>query len=1111
MVFLLDKEKQRQDLISNWTADSNRTIDVLIVNNIKNTSDLISFVNSDLLFEHLLKIADKKKIKLESDSSFPVLIYESLKEGKLIDTNTVEYSIKDYMAFQIDNTIIADKMIELSFESCLDKSGLHEKNRLIQYIKAVNTLKKTSQKYFYIPFINVCQSSGSGKSKIATELMKEFPASYIVLREESDKYSFPTASSLSRLFMLYGTDSNLSEDFSSTSEKPSLSIVGRYLLLLKALFKDYLDNIKSLASNEAHNALKNIAKQFVAGKFMGHELELLKNNNFDKLDIDPKTLNLMYNSDLATISIEKVINACNNHLAEIYKLTVNTNNIPFVLIIDEASLLTDESSRKTSLFRLFRRSVHSLGLDNDFVVITLGTNSDIVDLNPGPTVNSFRESREGKLFPLFTINRIWDIYFNYDDLKKYPIGYYSMRCGKMLTFLFSLGRPVWSSIKLSNLVFFAERKATNGSLKSGEAYLAFWMIRTGLSTNPAHVINSYLISSLMATLLFVSPSLDYMRVDYPSEPALAIAARKKLDCLVDLKNYYQALEKFIQMRAIDQGKFSELISIDITLRAISAAESVSCDWVNELKLPSVCSTRNFILEKHLSEDIMEEEQVIKKVKISSEKEQEGEERINLISSADRANLKDEKRDYRIATVKSFLIQMYGKSSYDQMKQFIPNRLKSGLINTSHFVQFHRDFPKNVDGISRFNLGKAETSSSSSPCDILSSQALGAAVARGTGIICPPNYFGLDYAIPVVLKPLGDQKSREEDQNMTGSVSKKSNLKQSLELDLEKLIISKSLENTATTLKDSVGSQAVNLDYIDLNNSSESEDESDSGQFEVKEDDFEAVPEYTFIGVQVKRGLPGSIKKTVAKGAISNHFVKCGIHAKGQCPETCNLRIPEDHYEDILRNSLMLVHSMSGGSGNEKEREQPSDIKFDCQHSSSIEGLPDYYKNNISMSECKSQNLTDSECRFSPDVYLSGQVKKDLSLHVMFKKRVGFTERLTAIHSTGLSVFNQSGVLPEDVAEIASRIILNDKNVFSEVSPKAIYTWEELITSSVARSNDGKYPIASNVLRSSYEQELIERKVPDYSNLSFSTLQYFGLNPDEETKGKGRGKEKINCD
>ena len=731
---------QRRDLISNWTADSNTEIDVLFYYKNKNASESISFKNSDLLFEKLLQFSDKNQVIIECGGSYNNLIKERLKVRKLIGTSTVEFPVKNYMIFQIDNEVIPDIMIQLSFDSFLDENGRNEKDRLIEYIKAVNTMKKTTQDYFHIPFINVCQSSGSGKSKIATELMKEFPASYVVLREESDQYSYPLASNLSSLFMLYGTDSKVSEDYSTDTENPSNSIVGRYLLLLKALFKDFLDTIENLISNDEQNFLKNIAKQFVDGKFVGKECELLGKRNFSNLDIDPDTFSLIRSSDTSSTSIKNVIEACNHHLAKINDLKVNTKKIPFVLIIDEASLLTDEITRKTSLFRLFRRSVHSLGPAIDFVVITLGTNSDIVDLNPGPTANSFRFSREGKLFPLFTLNRIWDIYFKYEDVEKYPIGYYSVRCGKMLTFLFSLGRPVWSSINLSNLVFFAEKKITNGSLESGEAYLAFWMIRTGLLTNPAHVINSYLISSLMATLLFASPSLDYIRVYYPSEPALAIAARKKLYSLVDLKKYYEILEKFIQMRAVDQGKFSEIISMDITLRAISEADPVACDWENESKLPAVCSTRQFILENHLTEEIVEEVSAkVEEIKIEAPPQLSG----------GRANIKDEKKDYIIVTVKSFLIKMYGKAAYEKMKPYIPKRIKSGLINTTHFIQFHRDFPKDIDG---FKQGASTTSTVNSPCDIFTSQALGAAAARGTGIICPPNYFGLDYAIPVILKP-----------------------------------------------------------------------------------------------------------------------------------------------------------------------------------------------------------------------------------------------------------------------------------------------------------------------------------------------------------------------
>ena len=309
-------------------------------------------------------------------------------------------------------------------------------------------------------------------------------------------------------------------------------------------------------------------------------------------------LTKLFRYDVLTYSIEETIATCKSTIKDILALDVkkNVSSMPFVLIIDEASLLTGSMTTGTSLFRLFRRAVHALAIDGGFVVITLGTNSDVVDLNPGPTFASERESRDAKLFPVFILNRVWDIFLDRKEYIKKPIGYYSLRCGKMLFYLFSLGRPVWASIDIWHLVFFGSRKIANGSLKSGEAYLAFWMIRTGMMTNPTHTINAYLMSSLMATLLFVSPKLDYMRVYYPSEPALAIAVAETLGD--NFEAYYEHLERFIERRAIDQGRFAEIISMDITLHAIHKAKAVSCDWNYENKndLPAVCSTREFILE-----------------------------------------------------------------------------------------------------------------------------------------------------------------------------------------------------------------------------------------------------------------------------------------------------------------------------------------------------------------------------------------------------------------------------------------------------------------------------------------------------------------------------------
>ena len=94
--------------------------------------------------------------------------------------------------------------------------------------------------------------------------------------------------------------------------------------------------------------------------------------------------------------------------------------------------------------------------------------------------------------------------------------------------------------------------------------------------------------------------------------------------------------------------------------------------------------------------------------------------------------------------------MYGKDAYKKMKRYIPKRIKSGLINTSHLSQFHRDIPENIN---TFKQGTTQNSTNTSPCDVLTHQALAAAAARGSGIIFPPNYFGFDYAIPVILKPL----------------------------------------------------------------------------------------------------------------------------------------------------------------------------------------------------------------------------------------------------------------------------------------------------------------------------------------------------------------------
>ena len=262
------------------------------------------------------------------------LSVEDLKRKKLIGViDYQKFPVTNYMAFKIVKSIVApDEALVESFKSNLTENGIIEKNRLIEYIKFVNTLNTGSKDY--VPFVNLCQSSGSGKSKIAFEIMKELPSAYIVFRNVQDLYSYPCSSALSKLFYNDFFGLNIKDDYSSPensltcvkspeaeSSQPSESIVGRYLLLIKALIKDTLDKHMYLMQHntEPLGRFKEISKEFIDGKFMGTELALVKNNSA-ALYMDPSDLSLLTEPSTKAkassqpITVQAVIDACNYHL-----------------------------------------------------------------------------------------------------------------------------------------------------------------------------------------------------------------------------------------------------------------------------------------------------------------------------------------------------------------------------------------------------------------------------------------------------------------------------------------------------------------------------------------------------------------------------------------------------------------------------------------------------------------------------------------------------------------------------------------------------------------------------------------------------------------------------
>ena len=590
-------------------------------------NEVLSKFNIFNTFDSFLKTLSPDKV---ADGSVEVLVdgnyieisLENLLNGVLKKKASDSYlQFMNYMAFRIrkskNNPPPNDKALLISFDALLKSPGVFEKERLKSCVKMVNRIKNDAVNYFFTPFLNVCQSSGSGKTKIATELMLEIPSFYVVLREkvfdkDSSKmvqFGYPYMSAISELFWDVPLDQV--DDENQPSVHASSSIVGRYILLLKALFSDYLDALLSLIkTNRNYNlesALKSIFQEIIDGTFMGKELKFCTSKpNWDGVYINKTTHKFQQNQDSESnlLTMENVVKSCHILLEKIDLIrkkasAKDIHSHPFVLIVDEASLLCTKCSvTGISLFRLLRRAVNRLGSNCNFVFLTLGTNSDVLDLNPDLSFDPFRESVIGRTFPPFLLSRNWDLFIDYDELQKSPIGYNEMLKGRMMIFWASLGRPLWSSISFERLMSFVRTKICNKSVESGEAFLAFWMVRVGLLVNPTHVVTQHLVQSLMGTLLYVSPDLRSLRVYYPSEPVLAVEIRAMLMEDFYFDKYYAALERFIKQRAIDTGPYSEIISADICLLAIakSKGKKMKCSWEYDKNLPKICNVNSFIFE-----------------------------------------------------------------------------------------------------------------------------------------------------------------------------------------------------------------------------------------------------------------------------------------------------------------------------------------------------------------------------------------------------------------------------------------------------------------------------------------------------------------------------------
>ncbi len=162
------------------------------------------------------------------------------------------------------------------------------------------------------------------------------------------------------------------------------------------------------------------------------------------------------------------------------------NNFPFLLVIDEAQILSkieynltdgNETNLKATAFQLFRRALSYLKPGTPFFVLALGTKSLILDIMPTPVIH-VPIQRRTLWAPPIVLSGNFDIHKHDEGMSylDFTPTYELLKNPIVFKLLVSMGSPIWSSEPFSGIIDLATTKH--------EDVFAAWMIRTGMFANP---------------------------------------------------------------------------------------------------------------------------------------------------------------------------------------------------------------------------------------------------------------------------------------------------------------------------------------------------------------------------------------------------------------------------------------------------------------------------------------------------------------------------------------------------------------------------------------------------------------------------------------------------
>lgn len=642
-----------------------------------------------------------------------------------------------------------------ALNSELTSTGLDQCQILKQQLMRISDIYLSEETYYAL-FTSLIQSSGFGKTKICVELLSETPGLYLVFRKQLESgipYQSKWMSDLS-LFITQAPNDDLPININDIRSCKAMNFTpGRFLIILSELIKCYFNTYLSLRTARTPAILREQAFKMLGGHMLlqpsesdfQFEVVIPANDerNIGNLIGDIKRFVNLF----STVNINRE-NVENRYYKEIMKPT-SESKYPFILFLDEMENINQFIvPGRISAVHIVRRALHLLDSDTRLLVVAIGTNCDALDFTPAIRDNSLRILVRKNLLPPFILSGNWDIFDHSYPTRNFEVTRELLLNRAMFNLLVSMGRPLWSSCPLNEVIKIAQAKLRNGAEKSYGALLAQLMVRSSLTVNVHHILSRTLIRSYMIIVNYISTDARDMKIGYSSEPVLAMAARNLLKEKSTRDLAFRALLEFLQKQAIDKGRVVETMFQYLTLFAVddsSMRSYILCDSTDE----NIPEGARVIINPVFTDDYNSVPVDIRPLAAcrshllelnDRNRERRNRERNEMEnSSLDYTFIKSQ--NYRVISIAAYLEGIFEFDDCNLMFPYLSNVDLNGFVNCTHFINLERLKPGDFSGLEgAWNQGDAKY-------NIIDKSLLKCGLLRQCGFVMPEGYPAIDYIVP----------------------------------------------------------------------------------------------------------------------------------------------------------------------------------------------------------------------------------------------------------------------------------------------------------------------------------------------------------------------------